>query len=53
LFHLLFSNSPEKEARFRVHKQQHSTVWAFHGSAIENWCVVTRSRPRSFNHLAH
>jgi poly [ADP-ribose] polymerase 6/8 len=38
--YLLFSNSPEKEARFRVHKQQHPTVWAFHGSAIENWCVT-------------
>jgi hypothetical protein len=37
--YLLFSNSPEKEARFRVHKQQHPTVWAFHGSAIENWYV--------------
>jgi len=47
--YLLLSNSPEKEARFRLFKQQYPAVWAFHGSAIENWHAILRGGLRNLS----
>jgi len=41
--YLLLSAPPEKEARFREYKQQHKSVFAFHGSSIENWHSILRT----------
>jgi hypothetical protein len=40
--YLLLSDSPEKEEVFRKHKKEHGTIFAFHGSAIENWHGILR-----------
>lgn len=40
--YLLLSAPPEREARFRDLKAKHGSVFAFHGSAIENWHSILR-----------
>jgi poly [ADP-ribose] polymerase 6/8 len=40
--YLLLSAPPEKEAKFRALKAQHGSVFAFHGSSIENWHSILR-----------
>lgn len=40
--YLLLSDSPEKEEIFRKHKKEHGTIFAFHGSSIENWHGILR-----------
>jgi len=40
--YLLLSAPPEKEAKFRQLKEQHGSVFAFHGSSIENWHSILR-----------
>ena len=39
---LLLSSPPAKEALFRKAKQTHGSVFAFHGSHIENWHSILR-----------
>lgn len=40
--YLLYSAPPEKEAKFRELKRRHGSVFAFHGSSVENWHCVLR-----------
>lgn len=40
--YLLISDSPAKEEQFRQRKLECGTVWAFHGSPIENWHSIIR-----------
>jgi len=40
--YLLLSAPPEKEERFRQLKAQHGSIFAFHGSSIENWHSILR-----------
>jgi poly [ADP-ribose] polymerase 6/8 len=40
--YLLLSAPPEREARFRDLKAKHGSVFAFHGSGIENWPSILR-----------
>jgi poly [ADP-ribose] polymerase 6/8 len=40
--YLLLSAPPEKEERFRQLKRSYSSLFAFHGSAIENWHSILR-----------
>eukprot|EP01127_Copromyxa_protea_P010680 TRINITY_DN2618_c0_g1_i1.p1 TRINITY_DN2618_c0_g1~~TRINITY_DN2618_c0_g1_i1.p1 ORF type:complete len:718 (-),score=131.16 TRINITY_DN2618_c0_g1_i1:43-1887(-) len=40
--YMLLSDSPEKEENFRKLKKEHGTVFAFHGSSIENWHGILR-----------
>ncbi len=39
---LLLSSPPAKEALFRKAKQTYGSVFAFHGSHIENWHSILR-----------
>ncbi|XP_070542416.1 protein mono-ADP-ribosyltransferase PARP6-like [Ptychodera flava] len=39
---LLCSSPPAKEAAFRTHKKELGSVFAFHGSHIENWHSIMR-----------
>eukprot|EP00756_Hemistasia_phaeocysticola_P045373 Hpha_TRINITY_DN19128_c0_g1::TRINITY_DN19128_c0_g1_i1::g.94875::m.94875/K15258/PARP6_8; poly [ADP-ribose] polymerase 6/8 len=41
--YLLLSAAPEKQARFDQLKREHGTVFAFHGSCIENWHSILRN----------
>ena len=40
--YLLLSDSPEKEENFKRLKKEHGTVFAYHGSPIENWHSILR-----------
>jgi poly [ADP-ribose] polymerase 6/8 len=42
LRYLLMSAPPEREAKFRELKKKHGSVFAFHGSSLENWHCVLR-----------
>ncbi|XP_041464082.1 protein mono-ADP-ribosyltransferase PARP6-like [Lytechinus variegatus] len=39
---LLLSSTPSKETAFRKAKQEHGSIFAFHGSNIENWHSILR-----------
>ncbi|XP_071492772.1 protein mono-ADP-ribosyltransferase PARP6-like [Diadema antillarum] len=39
---LLLSSTPAKETAFRKAKQEHGSIFAFHGSNIENWHSILR-----------
>eukprot|EP01119_Soliformovum_irregulare_P013152 TRINITY_DN3472_c0_g1_i1.p1 TRINITY_DN3472_c0_g1~~TRINITY_DN3472_c0_g1_i1.p1 ORF type:complete len:429 (-),score=113.19 TRINITY_DN3472_c0_g1_i1:152-1438(-) len=41
--YLLLSAAPEKEAKFRQMKEKHGSIFAFHGSPIENWHAILRT----------
>ncbi|KAL6064174.1 Protein mono-ADP-ribosyltransferase parp8 [Balamuthia mandrillaris] len=40
--YVLLSSPPEKEEKFRELKAQHGSVFAFHGSRVENWHCILR-----------
>ena len=40
---LLLSAPPAKEAAFRKLKQKHKSIYAFHGSSLENWHSIMRN----------
>jgi len=40
--YLLLSSPPEKEELFRKLKKVHGSIFAFHGSSIENWHSILR-----------
>lgn len=40
---LLLSAPPEVEATFSALKQEHGSIWAFHGSRTENWHSILRN----------
>jgi len=40
--YLLLSAPPEKEEQFRKLKKTHGSIFAFHGSSIENWHSILR-----------
>jgi len=40
--YLLLSSPPEKEATFQNLKQKYGSVFAFHGSPMENWHAILR-----------
>jgi len=40
--YLLLSAPPEKEEQFRKQKKSHGSIFAFHGSSIENWHSILR-----------
>ncbi|KAL6075093.1 Poly [ADP-ribose] polymerase 6, variant 2 [Balamuthia mandrillaris] len=39
---VLLCKTPEKEAKFQALKKKYGSVWAFHGSALENWHAILR-----------
>jgi len=39
---LMLSSPPDKEKVFRALRKQHGSVYAFHGSSIENWHSIVR-----------
>jgi len=39
---LMLSSPPDKERVFRALRKQHGSVYAFHGSSIENWHSIVR-----------
>lgn len=51
--YLLLSDSPEKEENFRKLKKEYGTVFAFHGSAIENWHSILRKVCTKSIHTSH
>jgi len=40
--YVLLSSPPEKEEKFRRLKEEHGSVFAFHGSRVENWHSILR-----------
>eukprot|EP00754_Rhynchopus_humris_P004594 Rhum_TRINITY_DN12320_c0_g1::Rhum_TRINITY_DN12320_c0_g1_i1::g.51042::m.51042/K15258/PARP6_8; poly [ADP-ribose] polymerase 6/8 len=40
---LLVSAPPEKQEAFQRQKKKYGTIWAFHGSATENWHSIMRN----------
>jgi len=40
---LMLSSPPEKEKVFRSYRKQYGSVYAFHGSPIENWHSIVRN----------
>ncbi len=41
--HILVTDSPEKEAAFQEQKKKHGSVFAFHGSPLQNWHSIMRN----------
>eukprot|EP01119_Soliformovum_irregulare_P015436 TRINITY_DN4344_c0_g1_i1.p1 TRINITY_DN4344_c0_g1~~TRINITY_DN4344_c0_g1_i1.p1 ORF type:complete len:706 (+),score=178.61 TRINITY_DN4344_c0_g1_i1:223-2118(+) len=41
--YLLMSAPPEKDRKFNELKQQYGTIFAFHGSSVENWHSILRN----------
>eukprot|EP01103_Thecamoeba_quadrilineata_P016279 TRINITY_DN539_c1_g1_i2.p1 TRINITY_DN539_c1_g1~~TRINITY_DN539_c1_g1_i2.p1 ORF type:complete len:772 (+),score=138.52 TRINITY_DN539_c1_g1_i2:166-2316(+) len=46
---ILMSAPPEKEEKFRILKQKFGSVFAFHGSPIENWHCILRLGLKNFS----
>jgi len=45
--YLLLSAPPEKEEQFNALKAKHGTIFAFHGSPVENWHCILRTGLRN------
>jgi len=45
--YVLMSAPPEKEQAFKRLKAQHGTIFAFHGSPVENWHCILRTGLRN------
>jgi len=50
--YLLISAPPEREARFQALKQEHGSVFAFHGSPTENWHSILRNGLKNASNTA-